>query len=164
VIRSPSADRMWVNGFERIIFPKATPRLHKEIFRGKGVSRDNVLRTPKTHGVGHPFVQSPQSGAELSTMRNGKLANSHTHLPTGDYISVTEIAQLAIEALQLDGDRVDLRYTGGDRGWKGDVPVVRLNTDRIQSLGWRCRYSTREALRLSMQALVAGQLVARAAI
>ena len=34
---------------------------------------------------------------------------------------------------------MQLEYTGGDRGWKGDVPVVRLNTDRIRGLGWSCR-------------------------
>ena len=45
-------------------------------------------------------------------------------------------------------------YTGGDRGWKGDVPIVRLNTDRIRSLGWRCERSTREALRQSMLAMI----------
>ena len=33
-----------------------------------------------------------------------------------------------------------------NRGWKGDVPVVRLSTERIRSLGWGCRRSTREAL------------------
>ena len=38
-------------------------------------------------------------------------------------------------------------YTGGDRGWKGDVPIVRLDTDRIRALGWRAPGSSREALR-----------------
>ncbi len=45
-------------------------------------------------------------------------------------------------------------FTGGDRGWKGDVPIVRLDTRRIQSLGWRCRLSTREALRQSILAMI----------
>ena len=38
--------------------------------------------------------------------------------------------------LGLDPADVRYEYTGGDRGWKGDVPVVRLNTDRIRALGW----------------------------
>ena len=45
-------------------------------------------------------------------------------------------------------------FTGGDRGWKGDVPVVRLDTQRIQTLGWRCQLSSREALRQSMLAMI----------
>ena len=31
----------------------------------------------------------------------------------------------------LAEERVGYEFTGGDRGWKGDVPVVRLNTARI---------------------------------
>ena len=54
----------------------------------------------------------------------------------------------------LPAERVELAYTGGDRGWKGDVPIVRLNTDRIRALGWRCERSTREALRQSMLAMI----------
>jgi len=50
----------------------------------------------------------------------------------------------------LDPQRVKFEYTGGTRGWKGDVPVVRLNTERIRSLGWTNKYNTRQALRCSM--------------
>jgi hypothetical protein len=34
------------------------------------------------------------------------------------------------------------------------VPIVRLDTRRIQSIGWRCRLSTREALRQSILAMI----------
>jgi UDP-glucose 4-epimerase len=70
-----------------------------------------------------------------------------------DYITVSEIAELATEVMGLTGVRFD--YTGGDRGWKGDVPVVRLNTDRIWSLGWCCARTTREALRDALQKMLA---------
>ena len=49
---------------------------------------------------------------------------------------------------------VMLRYGGGDRGWKGDVPVVRLATERIRQLGWRCQYSTREAMAAAMRSML----------
>ncbi|MEI6690081.1 MAG: NAD-dependent dehydratase, partial [Thermoleophilia bacterium] len=55
--------------------------------------------------------------------------------------------------LGLDPETVRLDYAGGDRGWKGDVPVVRLNTDRIQSTGWTCQLRTAEALRSSLLAM-----------
>ena len=47
-------------------------------------------------------------------------------------------------------------FTGGDRGWAGDVPIVRLSTERIRSLGWAPTRSSREALRESMTALADG--------
>ena len=74
------------------------------------------------------------------------------NVATGDYITVTEIAELALEILGLD-DTV-LRFTGGDRGWKGDVPVVRINTDRIRALGWSNAMSSRQALEASMRSMV----------
>jgi UDP-glucose 4-epimerase len=49
---------------------------------------------------------------------------------------------------------VKFEYTGGDRGWKGDVPVVRIATSKIRGLGWRNEHSSREALRRSMLAMI----------
>ncbi|HVR01801.1 MAG TPA: NAD-dependent epimerase/dehydratase family protein [Polyangia bacterium] len=76
------------------------------------------------------------------------------NVATGDYITVTEIAALAVECVGLPAERVRFEYTGGDRGWKGDVPVVRLDTARIRSLGWQNRMGSREALRQSMLAMI----------
>ena len=51
------------------------------------------------------------------------------NVATGDYITVREIAELAVECVGLAPDSVRFAFTGGDRGWKGDVPVVRLEHD-----------------------------------
>ncbi len=45
-------------------------------------------------------------------------------------------------------------YTGGDRGWKGDVPVVRLDTKRIRSIGWTCQHTSRQALEKAILAML----------
>jgi UDP-glucose 4-epimerase len=76
------------------------------------------------------------------------------NVATGDYITVTEIAHIAVSCLGLTPGEVDYEYTGGDRGWKGDVPVVRLNTDRIRATGWRSERSSSEALRQSILAML----------
>jgi UDP-glucose 4-epimerase len=76
------------------------------------------------------------------------------NVATGDYITVTEIAELAVECVGLPRGSVRFEYAGGDRGWKGDVPVVRIATSRIRSLGWKNEMSTREALRQSMLAMI----------
>ncbi|MFN7131284.1 MAG: hypothetical protein ACK4N5_04330, partial [Myxococcales bacterium] len=69
-------------------------------------------------------------------------------------LTVKEIADLACECLHLEREKVKYEFSGGNRGWKGDVPVVRLNTDRIQSLGWKCERSSREALRQSILSML----------
>jgi UDP-glucose 4-epimerase len=76
------------------------------------------------------------------------------NVATGDYITVTEIARIAVACLGLSPEQVDFQYTGGDRGWKGDVPVVRLNTQRIMTTGWRCERTSAEALRQSILAML----------
>ena len=52
------------------------------------------------------------------------------------------------------GGAATFEYTGGDRGWKGDVPIVRLNSERIRSLGWKNERSCQEALHDSMEAML----------
>jgi UDP-glucose 4-epimerase len=76
------------------------------------------------------------------------------NVATGDYITVAEIAALAVECVGLPREKVAFAYTGGDRGWKGDVPIVRLDTARIKGLGWRCEHSSRQALQKSMLAMI----------
>jgi UDP-glucose 4-epimerase len=138
----------------------------------------NVVGPNQTHGVGFDFVRRLVADpTQLRILGDGTQSKSYIHVEdvmdavllanraveepfrvfnvaTGDYITVTEIAELAIETLGLARHDVHLDYTGGDRGWKGDVPVVRIGTDRIRSLGWTCRRPTREALRESLVAML----------
>jgi UDP-glucose 4-epimerase len=72
---------------------------------------------------------------------------------TADHLSVTEIADIAVERMGLTGVRYE--YEGGERGWRGDIPVVRLRSDRLRARGWRCRHSSREAIRDSIDANIA---------
>ena len=71
-----------------------------------------------------------------------------------DYITVTEIALLAAECAGLDPHQLEFEYTGGNRGWKGDIPIVRMSAERIRRLGWNCRRGSREAFRDSMLSML----------
>lgn len=137
----------------------------------------NVVGGRQTHGVGFDFVRRlRQDPTQLRILGDGKQSKSYIHVDdvvaavlcanenetsvfrvfnvaTGDYISVTEIADLVTDILELQ-PRPEYRYTGGDRGWKGDVPIVRLNTDRIRSLGWKNQLNCREALMRSIISLL----------
>jgi UDP-glucose 4-epimerase len=145
----------------------------------------NVVGARQTHGVGFDFIRRLRAQPErLRILGDGQQSKSYIHVEdvidavllahraapgnfevynvaTGDYITVTEIAELAIEIAGLTADQVRLEYTGGDRGWKGDVPVVRLNTDRIRALGWTSKRNTRQALSVSLDALAADARLGR---
>jgi UDP-glucose 4-epimerase len=61
-----------------------------------------------------------------------------------DWIDVTTIADIVTEAMGLS--RVEYRYTGGMRGWVGDVPRMLLSIERLKSLGWRPQMGSRESV------------------
>jgi UDP-glucose 4-epimerase len=137
----------------------------------------NVVGPRQTHGVGYDFLrQLLADESSLTILGDGRQSKSYIHvsdviaavltaaaLPgpfstynvaTGDYMTVNEIAKLAITAIGGSTERTQMQYTGGDRGWRGDVPIVRLNTDRIRDLGWSNVMNTREAMASSLDALV----------
>ena len=76
------------------------------------------------------------------------------NVATDDCITVNEIAAEAIAVVGIDESSVLIERTGGDRGWRGDVPVVRLNCDKIKALGWSCEDSSRMAIRRSLHAIL----------
>lgn len=72
-------------------------------------------------------------------------AGMHTYnLGTPSTTPVRTIARIVADVLELDPS---FEYTGGDRGWVGDVPRMRLAVQRLRDLGWEPRYDSDEAVR-----------------
>ncbi len=71
----------------------------------------------------------------------------------GDHITVAEIAKLAMEMVGVDEHAV-IEYSGDRRGWKGDIPVMRLDTSRIRALRWASRRTSPDALLESLRAML----------
>jgi UDP-glucose 4-epimerase len=145
---------------------------------GRAFRFANVVGPRQTHGVGYDFVRRlRQDPSRLRILGDGSQSKSYIHVEdildavftvgekcrakfdvfnvaTPDYVTVREIADLAVELSGLSPAAVEYEFTGSDRGWKGDVPVVRFDCSKIQALGWKCRWGSREALRDSMQAMI----------
>lgn len=66
--------------------------------------------------------------------------------------NVTSIARMVLEEMNLP--RTKCVYTGSDRGWPGDVPQYRCDCRKVNALGWKARYTSDEAARLTVKALV----------
>jgi UDP-glucose 4-epimerase len=58
---------------------------------------------------------------------------------------VHEIAELVVAAAGRSTTRIE--YTGGDRGWPGDVPRFSYDSSKLKALGWTARYDSTEAVR-----------------
>ncbi len=57
------------------------------------------------------------------------------------------------------GVKPEIEYSGGDRGWIGDNPFIFLETKKIQSLGWKPKFSIREGVIKTVEYLRANEWV-----
>jgi len=69
-----------------------------------------------------------------------------------DFVTVDEIGKIVIDEMGLKN--VKFKYSGGDRGWKGDVPRFLLDITKIRKLGWKPRYTSKEAIRIATRSLL----------
>jgi UDP-glucose 4-epimerase len=137
----------------------------------------NVVGARQTHGVTYDFVRRLlDDPTKLRILGDGSQSKSYIHVDdvvsailtvadygwngfevfnagNGDHVTVTQIAELVSQRMGIADVRFE--YVGGSRGWKGDVPVVRLRSDKLASLGWRYRYNSIEALVDSIDANIA---------
>lgn len=145
---------------------------------GRAFRFANVVGPRQTHGVGYDFIRRvTRDPSKLRILGDGTQSKSYIHVDdviaamflvdekckagfdvfnvaTDDYITVNEIADIAVKALGRDPSDVRYEYTGGDRGWKGDVPLVRFDVTKIKSFGWRSQRSSAEAVRHAIEAML----------
>ena len=138
----------------------------------------NIVGPFPTHGVIHDFVlKLMRDPTHLKVLGDGRQSKPYVHvedcldgmmfghqrakdsvnyfnLAVAGSTSVTEIAEWTIEAMGLDPKNVRIEYTGGSRGWPGDVAQVRLDTRRMEALGWRPKLSSAEAVRRAIRETV----------
>ncbi len=73
------------------------------------------------------------------------------NLGTKTTTSVTAIADVVTDEMGVDPE---YSYTGGDRGWTGDVPKMRLSIAKLSALGWQPELSSHESVRKATRQLV----------
>jgi UDP-glucose 4-epimerase len=73
------------------------------------------------------------------------------NLGTDEVVTVDDSIDVICEELGVSPRR---EYTGGDRGWIGDNPMILLDCSKIRALGWRPRLSIREGVRITVRYLM----------
>lgn len=133
----------------------------------------NVIGPRLTHGVIYDFINKLKKDSEelqilgngqqtkpyiyvldliqaiVSMMDKGKTGVSLYNLGVESTTSVTKIADILCEEMGLEN--VKYRYTGGESGWKGDVPEFQYCLDKIHRTGWRAEYDSDEAVRMAIR-------------
>jgi UDP-glucose 4-epimerase len=138
----------------------------------------NIIGPNPTHGVIHDFVLRLKADpTRLDILGDGTQAKPYVHvedcldgmmfghahaaevvncynLAVPDQTSVARIAAWTLEEMGLDPAQVAVTYSGGKRGWRGDVPFVDMDTRRMRALGWQPRLGSDGAVRRCIREIV----------
>lgn len=132
----------------------------------------NVVGERFTHGVIYDFIHKLEKNPEeLEVLGDGEQCKPYVYvkdlvagilyiidhaderynvymLGSDTRTKVKEIACMVIEEMGL---AAKIRYTGGDRGWTGDVPEFKYDLKKINSLGWHASYDSNESVRIAIR-------------
>jgi len=94
--------------------------------------------------------------AMIFGFKHAKDRVNYFNLGAPDQISVKRIIEIIVEEARLKDTKI--KYTGGESGWKGDVPRFLLDTKKMAKLGWKARRTSEEAVRESTRIVIAERL------
>ncbi|MCJ2512171.1 MAG: NAD-dependent epimerase/dehydratase family protein, partial [Candidatus Thermoplasmatota archaeon] len=90
--------------------------------------------------------------AMMFGFKNAKDRLNYFNLGADDQITVRRIVEVLVEETELKD--VELKYTGGESGWAGDVPIFLLATKKMADLGWKPKHNSEEAIREAAKIVV----------
>ena len=136
----------------------------------------NIVGPRGTHGVIFDFIHKlKKDPTRLEVLGDGKQEKSYMsandcvrsmlhvldnndedmnlyNLGTGDTCSVSRIAEIVVEESGLEG--VKLEFTGGSRGWAGDVPKTYLDVSKLLRSGFEPSTMSEQSIRDTARSLI----------
>ena len=136
----------------------------------------NIVGPRSTHGIIVDFIRKlRENPTQLEILGDGQQEKSYLHVSecvnsilfaieksredvnifnigSEDTISSTEIGRVIVEEMGLSD--IKFIYTGGSRGWKGDVPKMRLDIEKLKAIGWKPVYTSERSVRETSRALL----------
>jgi UDP-glucose 4-epimerase len=140
----------------------------------------NVIGSRATHGVIYDFMLKLKANRnELEVLGDGTQQKPYLHVHeligamtfvverapaafnvynVSSHAPGTTVCFIAEEVVRVVNPNTRIRYTGGDRGWAGDVPRFSYALDRIEALGWSPTESSDDAVRRAVRETAAEML------
>lgn len=135
----------------------------------------NVIGPGLTHGVIFDFVRKLKNNpGELEILGDGtqckpylyvidlvEAIDTYSHknrdgvdiynIGVDDATTVTEIADMVCERMGLKD--VNYKYTGGNVGWKGDIPRFQYDLSKIKATGWKAAHTSNSSVMATLESL-----------
>jgi len=136
----------------------------------------NIVGERATHGILYDFLEKlGKNPHELEILGNGEQKKSYLdtescidamlfiinhasdkvnlfNIGNDDQITVRRIAEVVTEELGLED--VKFKFTGGNRGWRGDVPVMMLSIEKLKKMEWKPAMNSEETVRMAIRRLI----------
>lgn len=133
----------------------------------------NVVGGRATHGAIYDFIKKlRRNPAELEVLGDGTQEKPYLHV--GELIdamtflfqqyqdrlnyfnvapgaSATTVRFIAESVVKAVSPGANIRYTGGSKGWVGDVSRFSYSIEKIQAAGWSPRLTSNEAVQLAIR-------------
>ena len=137
-------DRIWIFRFPNVVGPRPT---HGAIFDfiARLATKPAALKVLGDGTQTKPYLHVAEVIAAMRFIvdnANGR-RNVFNIGPNGPGTTVAFIAQQVIDHIRPG---TPIAYTGGDRGWVGDVPQFSYSNERLARLGWQPKLSSDDAV------------------
>ena len=128
----------------------------------------NIIGKYATHGVIFDFLKKLKTNkSKLIILGNGKQNKSYLHVSdlitaffcvlknqkkkydifnvsTDELITVNNISKIIFRIMKI---KPQVKYTGGNIGWKGDISYIKISNKKIKKYGWKYFFKTNEAIK-----------------
>lgn len=135
----------------------------------------NVIGPRLTHGVIFDFVKRlKEDPSHLRILGDGRQSKPYLHVydlvdaimkfkdvdkgitlynvGVDSQTTVTRIAEIVCEKMNLKD--IPFEYTGGQGGWKGDVPTFEYDLTKVHNAGWHASMTSDEAVEKTLESVI----------
>jgi UDP-glucose 4-epimerase len=146
----------------------------------------NVVGSMNNHGVIYDFIAKlNKKSSVLEVLGDGTQSKSYLYIDDcisalmllvskledstfeifnvgpADSINVLDLAKTVIQGLSLNSVRFQFTNNFEGRGWKGDVKEYWLDSSKLEALGWKPKYCSKEAVSRTVEDYVSEQIKVR---
>jgi UDP-glucose 4-epimerase len=136
----------------------------------------NIVGEKSTHGIIVDFINKlKNSPNSLEILGDGQQRKSYLHVSdcvdailfgvenshemsnifnigSEDTVTSKEIGEMVVKEMGLKD--VAFTYTGGKRGWKGDVPSMLLSIEKLKNLGWMPVHNSKSSVVAAVRSIL----------
>ena len=137
-------ENIWIFRFPNVVGPRAT---HGAIFDfvSSLLAHPSALTVLGDGSQSKPYLHVTELIAAMKFIV-AHAAERRNVFNIGPVGAGTKVSFIAEQTIARMAPGTPILYTGGDRGWVGDVPRFRYSTERLARLGWRPALSSDEAV------------------